>query len=280
MCSGLLGLCLTHRANLNSVIFFQMAGYVVALLLGLAMAWSVLRPRLQWNAQAIPRLLHFGCRTQVTNLTNYFNQRIDQLVLSLFVPPQQLGLYAVAVTLSTAVTVFPQAAGIVTFSRGSSQHSEDAKATIGVSFRASLIWLLVCCSVLYALSPFLIRFVFGTAFDGSILACRILLPGALMLGLNQVLYNGASALGRPALPSYAEGMNLAVTAIGLYVLVPRYGYIGAAIVSSVAYTLSFLVMLGLVHQQLGVRLRDLLFGGRRHSPLPSIPASTVMYREN
>ena len=175
--SGLLGLCLTHRANLNSVIFFQMAGYVVALLLGLAMAWSVLRPRLQWNAQAIPRLLHFGCRTQVTNLTNYFNQRIDQLVLSLFVPPQQLGLYAVAVTLSTAVTVFPQAAGIVTFSRGSSQHSEDAKATIGVSFRASLIWLLVCCSVLYALSPFLIRFVFGTAFDGSILACRILLPG-------------------------------------------------------------------------------------------------------
>ena len=73
---------------------------------------------------------------------------------------------------------------------------------------------------------------------------------------------------------------MAVTAIGLDVWVPRYGYIGAAIVSSVAYTLSFLVMLGLVHQQLGVRLRDLLFGGRRHSPLPSIPASTVMYREN
>jgi len=263
--AGLGGLYFTHRASLNSVIFFQLAGYIVALLLGSAMAWKMLRPRLQWNGSAIPQLINFGYKTQATSLTNYFNQRIDQLALSLFVPPRQLGLYAIAVTLSTAVTVFPQAAGIVTFSRGSSQHTEDAKATIGVSFRASLIWLLVCCSVLYVLSPFLIRLVFGAAFEGSILACRILLPGALMLGLNQVLYNGASALGRPALPSYAEGISMAVTAIGLYVLVPRYGYIGAAIISSVAYTISFVVMLGLAHRLLGLSLRDLLVGGRRHA---------------
>lgn len=263
--AGLVGLYLTHRANLHSVILFQLAGYVVALLLGSAMVWSVLRPRLQWNGATIPQLINFGYKTQATSLTNYFNQRIDQLALSLFVPPRQLGLYAVAVTISTAVTVFPQAAGIVTFSRGSSQHSEDAKATIGVSFRASLVWLMVCCSALYVLAPFLIRLVFGAEFEGSILACRILLPGALMLGLNQVLYNGASALGRPALPSYAEGVSVGVTAIGLYVLVPRYGYIGAAIISSVAYTISFLVMLGLAHRLLGLRLRDLLVRERKHA---------------
>ncbi len=153
-------------------------------------------------------------------------------MLSLFVPPQQLGFYAVAVTLSTAVTVFPQAAGIVTFSRGSSQGREDATSTIGRSFRASLVWLLLCCISLYVLSPFLIRLVFGSAYDGSILACRILLPGALMIGLGQVLYNGASALGWPGLPSIAEGISMVVTAVGLYFLVPRYGYIGAAVVSS------------------------------------------------
>ena len=229
--TGLVVLYLTHRATLRLVIFFQLAGFIVALLIGCGMAWRVLRPRLQWNGSAIPRLINFGYKTQATSLTNYFNQRIDQLALSLFVPPRELGLYAVAVTISTAVTVFPQAAGIVTFSRGSSQTSADAKATIGVSFRASLVWLLACCSVLYVLSPFLIHLVFGAAFDGSILACRILLPGALMLGLNQVLYNGASALGRPALPSYAEGVSVGVTAIGLYLLVPRYGYVGAAIIS-------------------------------------------------
>ncbi len=261
--AGLGGLYFTHRASLTSVLFFQLAGYVVALVCGLSMVWVILKPRLQWNSLAIRHLIGFGYRTQATNVASYFNQRIDQLILSLLVPPRQLGFYAVAVTLSSMVTVFPQAAGIVTFSRGSSQHGEDAKATIGFSFRASLLWLLVCCSVLYLLAPVLIRLVFGAAFDGSIPACRILLPGTLMIGLNQVLYNGASALGRPGLPSCAEGVSMAVTAIGLYVLVPRYGYIGAAIVSSVAYTTSFLLMLVLAHKLLGLNLRVLLVGGRR-----------------
>ena len=127
----------------------------------------------------------------------------------------------------------------MTFSRGSSQRSEDAKKTIGDSFRASLIWLALSCGALYALTPFLIHLIFGVAYDGSILSCRILLPGAVMIGLNQVLYNGAYALGRPGLPSWAESVSMAVTAVGLYLLVPRYGYIGASIVSTVAYTFSF-----------------------------------------
>jgi O-antigen/teichoic acid export membrane protein len=260
--AGLAGLYLAHLASLKFVIVSQMTGYAVSLALGWAMVWRVLRPRPKWNASAIPRLIHFGFRTHITSLANYFNQRIDQMLLSLLVPPRDLGFYVVAVTLSTTVTMFPQAAGIVTFSKGSSQHSEDAKATIGASFRASLIWLVVGCSGLFVLSPFLIRFVFGPAFDGSILACRILVPGAFMIGMNQVLYNGASSLGRPGLPSFAEGTSMAVTALGLYLLVPRYGYIGAAIVSSIAYTVSFLVMLGLAHRELGLSLWVLL-GARR-----------------
>jgi O-antigen/teichoic acid export membrane protein len=82
----------------------------------------------------------------------------------------------------------------------------------------------------------------------------------MMIGLNQVLYNGSSALGRPGLPSIAEGVSVAATAIGLSILVPRYGYIGAAVVSTVAYTLSFAVMLTLAHRLLGIKLRTLVLG--------------------
>ena len=102
------------------------------------------------------------------------------------------------------------------------------------------------------LAPFLIHLAFGRAFDGSILACRILIPGALMTGLSVVLYNAASALGRPELASYAEGTSVLITAAGLYTLVPHYGYIGAAIVSSVAYTISFTVMIILADRFLGL----------------------------
>jgi O-antigen/teichoic acid export membrane protein len=256
--AGLVAIFLSRRGDLRLVLSAQVVAWLVFLIFGLAWTWVAFRPRFKWNPPVIPQLLHYGCRSQATNLASYFNQRIDQLILSLFVPPQQLGFYAVAVTLSTTVTVFPQSAGIVTFSRGSNQQSGEAKSTIGSSFRASLLWLLVTCSLLYAFAPFLIRLVFGAAFDGSILACRILLPGALMIGLNQVLYNGANALGRPGLPSIAEGIGMLVTAAGLYLMIPRYGYIGAAIVSSAAYTISFVVMMLVAHRALGLRLRDLI----------------------
>jgi O-antigen/teichoic acid export membrane protein len=118
--------------------------------------------------------------------------------------------------------------------------------------------------MLFLFVPYLIHTVFGSAFEGSILACRILLPGALVAGLNLVLYNASSALGRPGLSSYAEGSCVLVTALGLYLLVPRYGYIGAAVVSSAAYTVSFVIMLTLAHRILDLKFASLLLS-RRHT---------------
>lgn len=262
----LAGLVLLYSFRINSlkgVVGVQICGFVVALVLGAAMVRRYYRPGIRWNRSVVPFLLSYGWKTQLTNLTNTFNQRVDQLILSLFVAPQQLGLYAVAVTLSNTVAVFPQAAGIVTFSRGSAQAGSAVHETIGRSFRSSLLWLLVCCAALFVVAPLLVHLVFGERFAGSAIACRILLPGALMLGLNQVLYGGASALGHPGLPSIAEGVSMGVTSVGLYLLVPRYGYLGAAGVSTVAYTTSFVIMLVLCKFKLGISVRRLFFPERK-----------------
>ncbi len=260
---GLVYVIASKRVSLDAVIYSQIASYVIALVVGVVLVAILLKPRFHWSRAIIPDLVHYGGRVQVTNIANYFNQRVDQLVLSLVVPPKQLGFYAVAVTVATGLTVFSQAAGIVTFSRGASQSPEQCRATIGVSFRAALAWLVASSALVYFLTPALIHLIFGSAFDGSILACRILLPGTVVLGLNQVLYNGASALGRPGLPSIAEGVSIALTAIGLYLLVPKYGYIGAAIVSSIAYAVSFVIMLVLAARLLELTPKKLFIGGFR-----------------
>jgi enterobacterial common antigen flippase len=262
--AGLTGLYVARAGTVRTVLISQILASAMSVLVGSLMVVRILRPRVQRNPTAIARLTHYGMRIQGLSIATFVNQRIDQLLLSLMVPSQQLGFYAVAVSLSTAMAVFPQAAGIVAFSKASSERGTDAKSTVSVAFRSSLIWLVLTCGALYVLAPLLIRHVFGTAFDGSILACRILLPGAVMTGLSFVLYNAASALGRPGLASYAEGASVIATAAGLYFLVPRYGYIGAAIVSSAAYTVSFLVMVTLAHCLLGLSLRFLIAGGQQN----------------
>lgn len=258
--TGLVALLLLRNHSLRAALEAQVLGYAAAMVAGIWVLYRRSSPEFAWSRPLAGEMLSYGVRTHLTNLTSYFNQRVDQLILSLLIPAQELGLYAVAVTLSMAVAFFPMAAGINTFSHGSNQSDAAARRTIAHSFRASLIWLVLACAALYIAAPFLIVTVLGPGFAGSVLACRLLLPGVVALGLNQVLYGGANALGKPLLPTCAEGIGLVATATGLALLVPRYGYLGAAVVSTAAYSVSLIVMLALSASRLELGLRELLFG--------------------
>lgn len=256
--AGLVVLFLLGRHSLSAVVGCQLAGVAFLVVTGyiLLCRWDTLR--VVWNTGALKGLVSFGWKTQLSNVTAFVNQRIDQLLLSLFIPPHDLGLYVVAVTVTSGMGIFPAAAGTVTFATGTSMKPHDAARIISRSLQASLLWLGVGAVVLFAVVPWAIPWVFGRPFAGSVLACRVLLPGTVALGLNQVLYDGARALNQPALPSYSEGSSLIITAGCLYLLVPRIGFLGAAIASTLAYTASFIVTLVLFERRTGLGWRQLL----------------------
>jgi len=255
---GIAVLFFLHRPVLRGVVCFQILGYSLALGIGYWILFKKEPIRIVWNGGACLSLINYGWKTQLGNVSSYVNRSADQLVLSLFVAPNELGVYAVAVTMATAVGLFPQAAGIVTLAAGSSSNPNEARKIIRHSFLASLLWLSIMCTLLFIFAPTLIKLLFGSAFAGSATACRILLPGSAALGLNQVLYDGARSLGEPALPSYAEGFATVVTFLGLWAFLPKFGYVGAAIASTLAYVSSLGLMLFLCRSRLRIALRDLV----------------------
>jgi O-antigen/teichoic acid export membrane protein len=256
--AGLGGLFLLKRPILKDVVGAQILGLMLAFLGGYTLLFARQPVHFAVNWRACKDLLNYGWKSQLSSVTYFINQRLDQLLLSVFVAPRELGLYVVAVTVSTSLTFFPQASAMVTLAAGSNVEAARARIVIANSFRSSLVWLLVGCSALFVLVPWLIPFAFGPSFKGSVLASQILLPGAVALGLNQVLYEGTRSMGHPALPSYAEGLAMVLTGGGLYLLLPRFGFLGAAIASSIAYTGSLAVMILFCRTRLQISLRDLL----------------------
>ncbi len=254
----LLALYFLHRPYLRDVVFGQLAGFALTVLWGYALLYRQHVIRFVWHTAAFKSLLSFGWRTHLSTAAAFVNQRLDQLLLSLFIPPRELGLYVVAVTVTSAVGIFPQTAGIVAYATGASSSSDEAGRVIARSVQACLIGLGTGCALLFAVVPWAIPWVFGRAFGGSVLACRILLPGTVALGLSQVLYDGARALNQPALPSYAEGCSMIITVACLYLLVPRFGFVGAAIASTLAYTASLVITLMLFDRRTGLGWRQLL----------------------
>src|SRR5437667_12133073 len=133
-------------------------------------------------------LLSLGLKTRLSEVTVFVNQRADQLLLSVFVSPRPLGLYVVSVTVTSLVGVFPRAIGLVTYATGSNASPSDAGRIISRSLRASLLWLGAGWSLLFVIVPSLIPLAFVRAFAGPVLACRILLPLIVGLGLGHALY--------------------------------------------------------------------------------------------
>jgi O-antigen/teichoic acid export membrane protein len=254
---GLGALLLLKRPSLRNVLGVQILGLVLAFLCAYALLFAKEPVHFAINRRAFKDLLSYGWKSQLSNVTYYVNQRLDQLLLSLFVAPRELGLYVVAVTVSNSLSFFPEAFAAVTLAAGSNVEPARARIVIANSFRSSLVWLLVGCSALFVLVPWLIPFAFGASFKGSVLACRILLPGAVVLGLNRLLYDGARSMNHPALPSYAEGVAMILTGGGLYLLLPRLGFLGAAIASTAAYTASFALMIIFCRIRLHIGLREL-----------------------
>jgi O-antigen/teichoic acid export membrane protein len=263
---GLAVLACLRRATLGEILFFQLLGPALCGVLAFAVLAKKETLSLAWNRRAALSLSKYGFKTQFESVNNYLNQRLDQLLLSLFVAPGELGLYVVAVTLSSTIGFFPQAMGVVTLARGSNLPPSEARQAIATSFRLSLVWLVILCAGLFVVAPQVIVLFFGPKFARSALACRILLPGTAFLGLRQVLYEGARSLGKPAVPSYAEGFGTVVTLVALYLLLPRYGFVGAAIASTLAYGTSFVFVLVFYGWRLQVGLGR-LFGFSRQPAL-------------
>ena len=255
---SLVVLAILHAANLLDIVVWRVASCVIAFVFGYFLLLKKADLRISWNAGASLDMLKFGGKTQLGNISNYVNRSVDQLLLSVLVPPRDLGLYVVAVTVSLALNFLPQAAGIVTLAAGSNADAAGAIAVVGRSFRLSLFCLLGGCALLFMAAPILIARVFGPAYLGSILPCRILLPGAVAVGLSQVLYDGARSLGDPALASYSEGCAVLVTVICLAIFLPWFGFVGAAIASTVAYLSSLCVTLILYKIRFGVKPAQLL----------------------
>ncbi len=264
---GIVLLLALHKSSLSGVVASQIIGVALAALVGYALLINRGGLHFSWQPRACKDLLGYGIRSHLSSVSYFFNQRVDQLILSVLVPPRDLGLYVVAVTVSTMVTVVPQAAGMVTLANGSNADPDSTRKMIGHSFRVLVAWLVSACAILYVICPWLILRVFGADFAPSVAACRVLLVGTVALGLNQMLYDGARALDHPALPSYAEGVSMAVTAGVLLLLVPRISFMGAAIASSLAYTCSLVLMLFLCQRRLNIRFWELIGFRNSNSPI-------------
>lgn len=195
------------------------------------------QPRLERSV--LGQTLPFGLRGQAGNLLQFFNYRLDAFIVNFYLGAAGVGIYSVAVALAELLWHLPNAASFVIFPKASASTSQEMNRFTPRVFRLVLGVTFVGALVIALVGRPLIILIFSNTFSASYPPLLALLPGVVLLGGGKVLTSEIAGRGYPEYNSINSGLGLVLTVILDLALIPRYGVLGAAIASSVAYSAIF-----------------------------------------
>lgn len=216
----------------NSVIGFIVLGWYV---------------RNYWQNRALDieifrRCFSFGLRSYLGTLTHTSGRHLDQLILVPIITSAELGLYAVALSLSSAVMTIAHSVKAVVLPRVASRSRQLGKSYLISSSKYTSVVLMAVSLVLFGLAPYLIGLLYGEAYLPSVPLFRVLLVAGLFLGMGDLLTQGLNGLGRPIQGSMGEFVAIIINASVLLLLLAKFGVMAAAIAAVVAYLIRFLLL--------------------------------------
>ncbi|MGB2693644.1 MAG: oligosaccharide flippase family protein [Dehalococcoidia bacterium] len=228
-----------------ALVFWCIATLVASLLALALLARDGLRvgELLRVDGSSLREQVRFGMQGQVGNLIQLLNYRLDQYIVLLFVSTAGVGIYAVSVTVSQTIWFFANAVAAVLLPRLTATDKAEAARTTPLVCRNTLLVSVLAAGALAAFSPWLIEGLFSKDFSSAVVPLLWLLPGTVALAGSKILTSYIFSQGRPLTNSLITAAALAVTLVADFALIPPLGVTGAAIASSIAYSVHFALSL-------------------------------------
>ncbi|UOE55140.1 flippase [Cytobacillus oceanisediminis] len=195
----------------------------------------------------------FGFKAHFSNVLSFINYRADIYLISMFLNPAAVGLYGVAVSIAERLWIVSQSISSVLYPAISSSSDVDSKNKLtSVISRNVLFFSIIAGIVFYFASDIIFRLLFGEAYADSSDILKMLLPGIILFSVDRILSNDLAGRGKPELNMYTSIFTVASNIILNILLIPKVGIAGAAISTSVTYSLSTLVKMILFKRETGV----------------------------
>lgn len=230
----------------------------------IGMTVSLLRTykvKLKNASQNFKRLFTYGLGSYGNDLLGQFSYYIDQIIIAGLLRPADLGLYAVAVSLSRMVNFFSTSITVVLFPKASELTKDEAVSLTFKAFRISTTCTLLASLLLMMAAPLVIPLLYGKEFNTALHVFRLLLLEVTISGGTMILAQVFMALGKPKFVSILQGVGLLLVIPLLFVLVPKFGLIGAGIAMLSSGVLRFLFIILNIRFNLKVKLPRMIVNG-------------------
>lgn len=230
--------------------------------------WTVnLRPNWPLARTLVRDLLPIG----FVSVVGFLHFRVDSILLSFLRPAEEVGVYTVAYKFLEQSLLLPTLFMGVVFpilTRALHAGGGDAGAVIRRSFHFLLLLGVPLAVATVVLARPLVHLVAGSGFDAAATPLRILAPAIVLAFVNVVFAGVLFALNRRRELLWASVAGLAVNIALNLIVIPAYGYRGAAATTVFSEALGLALMFWLARRahpftlglgfvaQLGLRVPD------------------------
>ena len=245
--------------TVENTIYSWMGIHVVNLAIRLWLASQLVHLSIKPDLSVFRRTLKYGAKLHIGNISRLVARNLDQMFVIPILSPASFGLYSVAVRVSKIMDIVPQAMVVVLVPEAAKQEEKDAVDLTICLVQMSFAALAILSVLLFLSAPYLIGFFFGDQFSGVVKPFKILLIGAVFMGLGSIIDGGLRGMGKPLAVSLANWAYIVALVLSLLFLTPLYGVVGVALGYSLSSALRSLALLAVFSANGRASARDLLF---------------------
>lgn len=258
----LLGITVIVGIGLESIAWL-LSAYLGAMVVTVLVAVNSLRPLLtERRVKATSRYelcaINYGYKAHLSNILTFVNYKADIFLVNYFLGPAAAGIYIIAVQITERLWILSQAVSTVLLPRLSELSSDEGKRKLITPLMTRwVLWTtLIVGGLLGVVAYPMIALIFGGDYLGAYIPLLLLLPGVVFVSASRVIANDIAARGRPELNMYTSLIVVTVNVVANIALIPNYGLSGAAIATTIAYTLNFVMRLAMHHRITQVQVVD------------------------
>lgn len=214
---------------------------VVTSYLALLLVRTHRRIGIHWPRRRLARSgLSYGFRAQASNIGGQLNSRLDLFIMPAFLVASQIGLYAVAVSVSALIVSLAGSLTMIVQPVAASG-GPRSEWQIAQMFHATMLMGVLLAIPVAVLAPWLLEIVYSSQFSGAAGALRLLAPGAVLLAMTNFVVSGLYGQNRPATAGATQLPGVAITLVGLFLFLRSGGIEAAALISSITYATSLII---------------------------------------
>ena len=254
----IISVSLFHRLTPFIALFFFICSWIAEIVYLYCCLKKHINLSFAFDRQILKEQFNFGIKMFWNSIFLQLNRRLDSYILVFFKGNYSLGIYTVVVGLCEFVLTIPTVFTRVAFSFSVRANTSESLRITTASIRQIAFLLLTSTLILAICMKPLILFLYTSKYIEALRPALLLLPGIISLGLSTMLGTILVGQSKPREQTIASGVSCLVTVVLDVILIPKYGISGAAIASTIAYTISAIYLIRVYKNLSQATLKDML----------------------